>query len=155
MEFSIPLTIENRRDVELSIRIKNVWFSEGRPEINKKGGWKLPGQSLEPVRLRVEDAAGNVSNPITIRPHGIAHMRIFGTATSPVCHAGPFVRWRFVFIDWITSPIEVDSLVQEVPMRGGGRSVDPELTPTFPLPSHYPSMQVNRTGIDFSRFERI
>ena len=138
MNFSIPLTIENRRDVELTIRIKNVWFSDGRPELNKKGGWKLPGSCLAPTGVEVRDAAGAVFDPVRITPRGIAHFVVGGTATSPVCHALPYQSWKYVFIDWISSPIKVEPFIQAVT---DGRGFDPALEPTFALPPHYPSMQ--------------
>jgi len=138
MNFAIPLTIKNMRDVELTVRVKNVWFSDGRPEIHKGGGWRLPGSCLSPTGVEVRDAAGNISDPVRVPPNGIEHFVVSGTATSPVCHSLPYQSWRFVFIDWDTSPVRVGPFIQEVE---DGRSFEPDLEPTFPLPPHYPKMQ--------------
>lgn len=35
MNFVIPLTFENQRAVELTVHVKNIWFSDGKPEIGK------------------------------------------------------------------------------------------------------------------------
>jgi hypothetical protein len=140
MEFRIHLTIENRRDTEITLRIKNVWFSDGYPEI-RKDGWTLPGSCLSPTGLRIENAAAEITDPITIAARNMSHVRIIGTATSPVCHSGPFESWRYVFVDWISSPVNVPPFIQEVDQHGGGRSYDEDIEPTFPLPPHYPEMQ--------------
>lgn len=138
MNFTVPITIENRRDVELTIRVKNVWFSDGRPELKKKGGWKLPGSCLAPTGVEVRDAAGSIFDPVRIPANGIAHFVVSGTATSPVCHALPYQSWNYVFIDWLSSPVKVTPFIQRV---SDGRTFDPQLDPTFPLPPHYPAMQ--------------
>ena len=138
MNFMIPITIENRRRVELTVRIKNVWFRELRPELHKGGGFRLPGTLLEPAGVEVRDTAGNIHDPVRIAPNGIVHFTVTGTATSPVCHVGPFEAWRFAFIDWSSSPVDVSPLIYEVT---DGRSYSPEIDPTFPLPPHYPEIQ--------------
>lgn len=137
MNFSIPLTMENRKGVPVTIRIKNVWFSQGEPEI-RKDGWKLPGSSLHPTGLEIRDASGAIADPVRIDAHSIVHVVLHGTATSPVCHAGPFQEWRFVFVDWISTP-SIPPLIMEVPMNA--RSFSEDLKPRFPLPAHYASMQ--------------
>lgn len=138
MNFAIPLTIKNLRDVVLTVRVKNVWFSDGRPELHKDGGWRLPGSCLAPTGVEVRDAAGNICDPVRIPPNGIEHFVVSGTATSPVCHALPYQSWRFVFIDWDTSPVHVAPFIQQVTDE---RTFESELEPHFPLPPHYPQMQ--------------
>lgn len=141
MNFRIPLTIENDRGIAITIRVKNVWFSEGRPIIHKDGEWELPGSNLEPTGIEIRSSAGNIVDPIKIDAYSIEHVLVIGTATSPVCHVGPYMSWRYLFIDWITIPIRIDPIIQEVDGYGEGRSLDPHITPNFALPEHYPKMQ--------------
>jgi len=137
MNFSVPLTVENSRDADLTIRIKNVWFSDGRPEI-RKDGWKLPGSCLSPTGVVVRDAAGNISDPVRIPANSIEHFIVPGTATSPVCHERPYETWKYVFIDWISTPVKIAPFIQAV---SDGRTFESDIKPAFPLPEHYPAVQ--------------
>ncbi|MEZ6209986.1 MAG: hypothetical protein R3B46_01890 [Phycisphaerales bacterium] len=49
--------------------------------------------------------------------------------------------WRYVVIEWETSPVDLKPLVLEIDRLGAGRSFDPDLEPYYPLPPHYPEMQ--------------
>lgn len=69
LNFVIPLTITNKRDIPLTIRVKNVWFCDQPPEF-RKDGWKLLGSSLHPLGVRVEDAAGQIADPAVIPARG-------------------------------------------------------------------------------------
>lgn len=142
MEFRIHLTIENRRGVPLTINVRSVSFSDGRPVVDsKEWDYELPGSCIHNVGFRIENAAGAINDPIIIEPHGIVRVRIIGTATTPVCHAGPYQSWRYVFIDWNAAPVEVPRFIQEVAWEDGVRLLDPDLEPTFPIPKHYFQMQ--------------
>ncbi len=145
LNFSIPLTLENRRGITQTIRVQNVWFCEKEPIVNRgnDAGWRLPGSTLHPVGIRITNSSGQVVDPITIQPYGIEYIKIEGTATSPVCHSGAYKVLNYVFIDWYGSPGREWPL--SLNMRDG-RKFDPNLEPLFPLPAHYPEMQ---RGNDF------
>lgn len=70
----------------------------------------------------------------------MAHIRLVGTATSPVIFDDPFLSWRYVLIDWISEPV-MRPLVQFVEEHGGGRRYEPDLRPMFAMPPHYPGMR--------------
>lgn len=142
MNFSVPITVTNGTDAELTLHVGSAHFSEGEPVMNKDGSRLFPGAGLHQVGIEVRNVAGEAMGPIRVPARSIEHFVVAGTVTSPVCHGGPYLSWKYLFIDWLSEPHAVRPLVMRVDGGfSGGREYKAELEPLFPIPEHYIGMQ--------------
>jgi hypothetical protein len=140
IEYRLPLNISNMSGADRYMTVRGVWFSQNPPEFTDDG-WKLPGTSLHPMGVKVEDSDGKETKVIKIPPNGMVSVVIKGTNTDPTIGGKPFREWKHVLVAFEMAGGKSKYLVMKVEGYGDGRVCQPTVQPTFPIPDHYARSQ--------------